>query len=76
MIEIKFEDTLAKAKANVDEVYADMKGYSGSDDWITFYAASYMMESFLTTKDVEEKWESVGVDRAWKPIVGEGKAAH
>jgi hypothetical protein len=34
--EVKFVTTKQEAKAALDGIYADMKGYSGRDEWRSF----------------------------------------
>jgi hypothetical protein len=40
-VEVKFVTTEQEAKSALDGIYADMKGYSGRDEWRSFYAVIY-----------------------------------
>ena len=73
--EYKFIDSREKAKQSLDELYTDMKGYSGRYDWRSFYAVLYMTGPFYSQKDVDEEFRVVRADLSWTPIVvvGAGK---
>lgn len=67
--EYKFIDSAAEAKAALDGIYADMRGYSGHHEWRSFYAVLYMTAPFYTQKDVDAEFELVKADLSWKPMV-------
>jgi hypothetical protein len=67
--ETKFCVTKAEAAGAIDGIYADMKGYSGRDDWRSFYAVIYMTEAFYTQKDVDREFRLVNADFSWTPYV-------
>ena len=71
--EVKFVTTHTEAKAALDGIYADMKGYNGRDDWRSFYAVIYMTEAFYSQKDVEDEFEIVKAELSWKPFVVFGR---
>jgi hypothetical protein len=73
--EVKFVTTKQEAKAALDGIYADMKGYSGRDEWRSFYAVIYMTEAFYTQKDVEREFRLVKADLSWTPYVVFGSGA-
>ena len=52
--EVKLVTTKDEATAAIDGIYTDMKGYSGRDEWRSFYAVIYMTEPFYSQKDVEQ----------------------
>jgi hypothetical protein len=71
--EYKFIDSQEEAKKSLDEIYADMKGYSGRYDWRSFYAVFYMTEAFYSQKDLDEEFRLVRAELNWTPIVVVGK---
>ena len=73
--EYKFIDSPTEAKAALDGIYADMRGYSGHHEWRSFYAILYLTAPFYTQEDVDAEFELVKADLSWKPIVvvGPGK---
>lgn len=71
--EYKFADSLAEVRKSLDEIYADMKGYSGHYDWRTFYAVIYTTDTLINPKEIEAEFTSVGADVNWSPIVVVGK---
>jgi hypothetical protein len=68
-VEVKFVTTKREAKAALDGIYADMKGYSGRDEWRSFYAVIYMTEPFYGQKDVEREFRLVKAELSWTPFV-------
>jgi hypothetical protein len=73
--EVKFVTTKEEAKAALDGIYADMKGYSGRDEWRSFYAVIYMTEPFYSQKDVEREFRLVKAELSWTPFVVLGPGA-
>jgi REase_DpnII-MboI len=73
--EVKFVTTKEEAKAAIDGIYSDMKGYSGRDDWRSFYAVIYMTEPFYSQKDVERDFRLVKAELSWTPFVVIGPGA-
>lgn len=73
--EVKFATTKEEAKSRLDEIYADMKGYSGRYDWRSFYAVIYMTEQFYSQKDIEREFRLVKAELSWTPFVVVGPGA-
>jgi hypothetical protein len=73
--EVKFVTTKEEAKAALDGIYADMKGYSGRYEWRSFYAVIYMTEPFYSQKDVEREFRLVKAELSWTPFVVLGPGA-
>jgi hypothetical protein len=73
--EVKFATKREEAKAALDGIYADMKGYSGRYDWRSFYAVIYMTEPFYSQKDVEREFRLVKAELSWTPFVVLGPGA-
>ncbi len=74
-VEYKFVATEADARRVIGEVFEDVNGYAGSDDWKHFYAVFYMTAAFLTPAQVEAEFSLSNVDKSWKPLLvsGEGR---
>lgn len=70
--EYKFIDSEREAKAALEGIYADMRGYSGHHAWRSFYAVLYMTENFYTQADVDYEFRLAGADLNWTPIVKVG----
>lgn len=71
--EYKFADSLSEVRKSLDEIYTDMKGYSGHYDWRTFYAVIYTTDTLVNPKEIVAEFQSVGADVNWSPIVVVGK---
>lgn len=71
--EYKFADTEAEVKKALDEIYADMKGYSGHDDWRTFFAVIYTTDALVHQDKLEAEFRGVKADVNWAPIILVGK---
>jgi hypothetical protein len=67
--EYKFIDSKEDAKKALDDVYTDMKGYSGRYDWRSFYAVFYMTGPFYSQKDLDLEFRFVKAELSWTPIV-------
>jgi hypothetical protein len=72
-IEYKFAASEQEVKTALGGIYQDVFGYSGSKDWIVFFAVIYMTEPFLTQAQVEAEFRISKVDRSWKPLLVVGK---
>jgi len=59
-------------KTHLDQVFADMKGYSGHPDWRNFYAVLYQKAAFFTQEDVAQAFDEVAANANWAPIVLNG----
>lgn len=70
--EYKFATTKQAAKQHLDEVYADMKGYSGSVEYRTFFAVLYQTEPWFRQDEVEEEFRLVRAELSWTPVVVTG----
>jgi hypothetical protein len=73
--EVKFATTKQEATVALDGIYTDMKGYSGRDDWRSFYAVIYMTEPFYSQKDAEGEFRLVKAELSWTPFVVFGGGA-
>lgn len=66
---------MQEAKAALDGIYADMRGYSGHHAWRSFYAVFYMTQNFYTQADVDHEFRLVKADLNWTPLVVVGPGA-
>lgn len=73
--EYKFIDSRDDAKAALDGIYADMRGYAGHHKWRSFYAVLYMTENFYNQADVDHEFRLVKADLNWTPLVMVGPGA-
>lgn len=74
-IEYKFADSEEEVKKAVGGLYEDMRGYSGSKDWTTFYAVIYMTDAFYTQQQIMSEFKHTSADENWKPLLVIGKGA-
>ena len=72
-VEYKFVATEADARRVIGEVFEDVHGYGGSEDWKHFYAVFYVTDAFFTPAQVEAEFRMSKVDRSWKPLLVSGK---
>lgn len=73
--EYKFIDLMQEAKAALEGIYADMRGYAGNHTWRNFYAVLYMTENFYNQADVDYEFRLVKADVNWTPLVVIGPGA-
>ena len=74
LIELKYCDSKSDWPKALDGVYADMKGYSGSQQWRHFYVVFYLTDRFTTQEEVEAEFLATS-SGGWKPLVVFGNAA-
>lgn len=72
VIEYKFADTKTEAKKILGEIYTDIHGYDGSEDWKYFYAVLYMSKPFYTEAQILSEFDMAKVNHSWIPIVVHG----
>jgi len=66
-IEFKFATSLKEVKQEVDGIYADMIGYSGSEDWNQFFSVMYQTDAFVSEGAYKAAVFRGG--RKWTPII-------
>jgi hypothetical protein len=74
-IEYKFVDSETEAKRVLGEIYEDIHGYTGSEDWSEFYAVIYQTDLFLTEHVIDAEWDMSDVPQHWHPILVSGAGA-
>ncbi|MFA1677194.1 hypothetical protein ACDY97_31950 [Rhizobium mongolense] len=72
LIEVKYAQDESELKAELDGIYADMKGYAGDDRWVNFFALIYTTEPIATQERIEAEYALAKVDMSWKPIIVHG----
>jgi hypothetical protein len=71
-VEFKFADGEQELKAEIDGVFADMRGYSGSAEWKHFFAVFYTCQPTMAHERIVRLWKQVSADHNWTPIVVHG----
>ncbi|MGE5565884.1 MAG: hypothetical protein ACM3YN_07005 [Parcubacteria group bacterium] len=71
-IEFKYAISELELKAEIDGIYADMHGYSGSKDWRRFFAVFYTSAPILHQDRLEEQFRWANANLSWKPIIVHG----
>jgi hypothetical protein len=71
-IEFKFACSEAEVLTALDGFFEDVSGYSGSDDWKTFYAVVYQTEPFVSESKFRSEFDRTGA-KHWFPILVNGK---
>lgn len=72
-IEYKYADTETKLKAQIDQVVADTKGYTGDTNYEIFYAVFYVTDDFWGIDKFETVWKEMEFPKNWKGIYVIGK---
>jgi hypothetical protein len=70
--EYKFVSSEDELKKAIDDIYTDMKGYSGHSDWRTFFAVLYSTSSITSADKVAAEFRLVRAEKNWEPIVVQG----
>jgi|SRR5690554_113656 len=72
-IEYKYADSETKLKAQIDQVVADTKGYTGDTNYELFYAVFYVTDDFWGIDKFENVWKEMEFPKNWKGIYVIGK---
>lgn len=67
-IEYKYATTEAKLKTTIDQIFADVAGYSNHDVYKIFYAVFYVKPDIWGRNKFEEVWTQKGFPKNWKGI--------
>ena len=67
-IEYKYADSRNKLKNLIEQVYADVQGYTGDKDYEIFYAVFYVTEDFWGKKKFDNAWKEFNFPDNWKAI--------
>lgn len=69
--EYKFVQSEEELKIAIEGIFADMKGYKGSD-WRTFFAVFYCTKAVANKERLVAEFEDVNEDHSWAPIIVTG----
>jgi len=72
-IEYKYAKDETKLKATIEQIAADVKGYTGDKDYNIFYAVFYVTEDFWGPKRFNEVWKEQKFPKNWIPVYVVGK---
>lgn len=72
LIEVKYAMTETELKAELDGIYADMKGYAGDDRWVHFFALIYTTKPIAAPDRLLAEYKLSRVDMSWTPIIVHG----
>jgi uncharacterized protein YaiE (UPF0345 family) len=67
--EFKFVTSRIELMSALEGIFADMKGYSGSDEWRTFFAVIYSTVAVTNISQLEEEFRGVRAEANWFPII-------
>jgi len=71
-IEYKYADNENKLKTTLEQIAADVKGYTGDNDYYRFYAVFYVTQDFWGKDRFNQIWQEYEFPKNWKAyyIVG------
>jgi hypothetical protein len=65
-IEYKYANTETKLKSTIEQIAADVKGYSGDNDYKLFYVVFYVTKDFWGEKKFKEVWYEQNFPVNWE----------
>jgi uncharacterized protein YfbU (UPF0304 family) len=74
-IEYKYSKTEEKLKTTIEQIAADVKGYTGDKDYKLFYAVFFVTEDFWGLERFEEVWKEQNFPKNWLAFYVVGKGA-
>lgn len=72
-IEYKYAKDETKLKATIEQIAADVKGYTGDKDYSIFYAVFYVTEDFWGSEKFSKVWSDQKFPKNWIPVYVVGK---
>ncbi|EMJ5493719.1 hypothetical protein L5590_001162 [Pseudomonas aeruginosa] len=72
-IEYKYATDEQKLKSTIEQIAADVKGYTGDSDYRVFYAVFYVTEDFWGQQKFSKVWSDQNFPKNWMPIYVVGK---
>lgn len=69
LTEVKYANSEQELKAQLDGIYADMRGYSGDPQWERFFALIYTTKAIASQARIFEAFKHAEADANWTPIV-------
>lgn len=67
-IEYKYASNEAKLKSTIEQISADVKGYTGDKDYRVFYAVFYVTQDFWGKDKFKKVWEEQSFPKNWIPF--------
>ncbi|MBG3019371.1 hypothetical protein GHV24_05570 [Proteus mirabilis] len=72
-VEYKYASTEEKLKSTIEQIAADVKGYTGDNDYNIFYAVFYVTTDFWGLEKFRNVWSENKFPQNWIPIYVVGK---
>ncbi|ALZ96740.1 hypothetical protein APT61_12220 [Leclercia adecarboxylata] len=72
-VEYKYASTEEKLKSTIEQIAADVKGYTGDNDYSIFYAVFYVTTDFWGLEKFRNVWKENKFPNNWIPIYVVGK---
>jgi hypothetical protein len=72
-VEYKYAADEQKLKSTIEQIAADVKGYTGDNDYRVFYAVFYVIEDFWGQDKFSKVWSDQNFPNNWIPIYVVGK---
>lgn len=72
-VEYKYASTEEKLKSTIEQIAADVKGYTGDNDYNIFYAVFYVTTDFWGLEKFRNVWAENKFPQNWIPIYVVGK---
>ncbi|MGN4049262.1 hypothetical protein [Pseudomonas sp. SM4] len=67
-VEYKYAADEQKLKSTIEQIAADVKGYTGDKDYSVFYAVFYATDDFWGQAKFSKVWNEQGFPKNWIPI--------
>jgi hypothetical protein len=71
-IEYKYAATEKEVNRTMDQILADVKGYSNNSQYKHFYAVFYVKAGAVSQKRFDVLWQSKDFPANWHPVMSEG----
>jgi hypothetical protein len=72
-VEYKYASTEEKLKVTVEQIAADVKGYTGDKDYNVFYAVFYVTDDFWGEEKFKQVWKEQQFPKNWISFYKVGK---
>ncbi|EPU1022796.1 hypothetical protein ACVUNK_004389, partial [Escherichia coli] len=72
-VEYKYASTEEKLKSTIEQIAADVKGYTGDNDYNIFYAVFYVTTDFWGLEKFMNVWNENKFPQNWIPVYVVGK---
>lgn len=72
-VEYKYASTEEKLKSTIEQIAADVKGYTGDNDYNIFYAVFYVTTDFWGLEKFRNVWNENKFPQNWIPVYVVGK---